>query len=71
MAGANSRNKPVKNAGLWKELLALTKQHSVTFEWVAGHSGHPHNEAADQLASGAADYLARTGEVGPWARRIS
>lgn len=67
----NSKNKPVKNTGLWKELLILTKQHSVTFKWVAGHNGHTHNEAADRLATGAADYLARTGEVGQWTRRIS
>lgn len=41
---------PVKNRELWKELLALTKQHRVKWEWVRGHSGHPENERCDELA---------------------
>lgn len=40
----------VKNADLWKELLALTTDHVVTWTWVKGHSGHVDNERVDQLA---------------------
>ncbi|MBW4331488.1 ribonuclease HI [Stakelama sp. CBK3Z-3] len=46
--------KPVKNAELWKELLAAAKPHRVEWVWVKGHAGHPDNERADQLASDAA-----------------
>ncbi|MCA1956742.1 ribonuclease HI [Zymomonas sp.] len=46
--------KPVKNADLWKQLLALTSQHDIAWKWVKGHAGHPDNERADQLASDAA-----------------
>ena len=46
--------KPVKNAELWKELLAAAKPHRVEWKWVKGHAGHPDNERADKLASDAA-----------------
>lgn len=42
--------KPVKNVDLWKRLDAAAAQHDVTWEWVKGHSGHPENERADELA---------------------
>lgn len=42
--------KPVKNEDLWKRLDAATQRHSVTWEWVKGHAGHPENERADELA---------------------
>ena len=42
--------KPVKNEELWKRLDAATQRHSVTWEWVKGHAGHPENERADELA---------------------
>lgn len=45
-----SGKKPVKNKELWQDLLQLTRQHDCTFEWVAGHSGHPQNDRADELA---------------------
>ncbi len=41
---------PVKNADLWQRLDALVAKHSVSFEWVRGHAGHPENERADELA---------------------
>jgi len=44
---------PVKNEDLWKRLDALVGVHDVRFHWVAGHSGHPENERADRLATGA------------------
>ncbi len=43
--------KPVKNVELWKELDAALEQHTTTWEWVKGHSGHPQNERADELAN--------------------
>jgi ribonuclease HI len=43
--------KPVKNDDLWKELDKLAAMHKVDWRWVRGHSGHPENERADQLAN--------------------
>jgi ribonuclease HI len=42
--------KPVKNEDLWRRLDAVASKHSVQWEWVKGHAGHPENERADQLA---------------------
>ena len=42
--------KPVKNVELWKRLDEATKRHTVTWEWIKGHAGHPENERADELA---------------------
>lgn len=41
---------PVKNAGLWKRLLAAKEKHDVEFVWVKGHAGHEYNERCDTLA---------------------
>ncbi len=49
--------KPVKNEDLWKQLDKLVEKHSVTWEWVKGHSGHAENEIVDQLANEAIDNL--------------
>lgn len=43
--------KPVKNAELWRRLDQAAQAHDVTWHWVKGHSGHPENERADQLAN--------------------
>ena len=45
-----STNKPVKNEDLWKRLDEAARRHTVTWEWVKGHAGHPENERADELA---------------------
>lgn len=42
--------KPVKNAELWHELDTLRTKHNVTWYWLKGHTGHPENERADELA---------------------
>jgi ribonuclease HI len=42
--------KPVKNVELWQRLDAANARHAVRWHWVRGHSGHPENERADELA---------------------
>jgi ribonuclease HI len=41
---------PVKNIDLWKRLEAALAPHTVDWQWVRGHAGHPENERADALA---------------------
>ena len=43
--------KPVLNVDLWQKLDELAAQHHICWEWVKGHSGHPENELADELAN--------------------
>lgn len=45
-----SAKKPVKNVDLWQRLDTAQQRHTVTWEWVKGHAGHPENERADELA---------------------
>jgi ribonuclease HI len=45
-----STKKPVKNEDLWRRLDTAQARHTVTWEWVKGHAGHPENERADELA---------------------
>ena len=40
----------IKNEDLWRELDRLAAAHTIRFSHVAGHSGHPENEACDQMA---------------------
>ena len=42
--------KPVKNVELWQRLDAAQEPHKLRWIWVKGHSGHPENERADELA---------------------
>jgi len=48
---------PVKNADLWRRLVAAQGAHDVEWEWVKGHAGHPENERADRLANKAIDEM--------------
>ena len=43
--------KPVKNKDLWVKLDSLVQDKNIEWKWVKGHSGHPGNEKADQLAN--------------------
>ena len=52
-----ANKKPVKNKNLWVELDQLVSKHSIDWQWVRGHTGHPENEAADQLANAGIDDL--------------
>jgi ribonuclease HI len=42
--------KPVKNVDLWQRLDAACAPHTIEWQWVKGHSGHPENERVDELA---------------------
>ena len=42
--------KKVKNQDLWEVMYQELKNHDVSWKWVKGHSGHPENERADELA---------------------
>ncbi len=53
----NSARQPVKNVDLWQRLDLARLRHEVQWCWVKGHSGHPENEQADQLANLGIDEL--------------
>ncbi len=48
---------PVKNQDLWERLDEAVRRHKINWHWVRGHSGHPGNELADQLANEAIDKM--------------
>lgn len=45
-----SDRSPALNPDLWTRLLELCTIHTVTFQWVRGHAGHPYNERCDRMA---------------------
>ncbi|MBG31978.1 MAG: ribonuclease HI [Alcanivorax sp.] len=47
----------VKNADLWRRLDAACEKHTIEWQWVKGHSGHPENDKADALANRGIDEL--------------
>ncbi len=53
--------KPVKNRDLWQQLDQVLEGHEVDWHWVKGHSGHPENERADELARLGAEEAAGNG----------
>lgn len=50
---------PVKNSDLWQRLDETAAGHEIEWRWVKGHAGHPENERADRLATGAIASLRR------------
>ena len=44
-----------KNQDLWERYLRIAPKHTLRFQWVKGHAGHPQNERCDQLAVEAAE----------------
>ena len=42
---------PVANKELWQQLIEACDGKDITWKWVKGHSGHPQNERADELAN--------------------
>lgn len=57
----NASKQPVKNADLWMALERAARPHTIRWEWVKGHSGHPANERVDSLANQAIASLLETG----------
>ncbi len=55
----NSKKEPVKNRDLWEQLDELRAVHDLRLHWVKGHSDHPENERADQLAVRSRDAYAK------------
>ena len=49
------------NNDLWDQLDAAVRSRRVSWEWVRGHSGHPLNELADQLARDEAREFRKSG----------
>ena len=49
--------KPVLNQDLWRKLLLLTEGREVKWKYVAGHTGVPLNERADEIATSFADNI--------------
>ncbi|MBP01942.1 MAG: ribonuclease HI [Rhodospirillaceae bacterium] len=41
---------PVKNIDLWRDLDDAQRRHTVSWNWVKGHSGNKDNERVDMLA---------------------
>jgi len=56
--GAKGKTSPVKNVELWQELVELCSRHTVEFQHVRGHMGHPENEECDRMAVAAAQQAA-------------
>ena len=50
-----SDKSPALNPELWEKLLELTDYHTLKYNWVKGHDGHPENERCDTLATTEAD----------------
>lgn len=50
---------PVKNIDLWQALDEQVARHDIEWRWVKGHSGHPENERADQLANRGVEEIGR------------
>lgn len=48
---ANKKSRPDKNPDLWQLLRELCAYHTVTFEWVKGHSTDLYNAKVDELAN--------------------
>jgi ribonuclease HI len=46
----NSKNQPVENQDLWKEILSLMETHQVEYIKVKGHADNPYNNRCDELA---------------------
>lgn len=55
--------KAVKNEDLWRELDQIATGKEIEWCWVKGHSGHPGNERADELANRGIDALLTSGSA--------
>ena len=41
---------PALNSDLWARLLDMSEAHTIHYNWIKGHAGHPENERCDRLA---------------------
>lgn len=55
----SASKKPVKNSDLWRKLVDEAAKHTIEWHWVRGHTGHPENERADELANMAIEEMLR------------
>lgn len=46
----NSQKKLIKNLELWQQLDRSAQKHTIYWQWLKGHEGHPENEECDRLA---------------------
>ncbi len=46
----NSQKKLIKNLELWQQLDRFAQKHTIYWQWLKGHEGHPENEECDRLA---------------------
>ncbi|MBT9176109.1 MAG: Ribonuclease H [Firmicutes bacterium] len=53
----NAKQQPVENADLWRQLIALSRKHRVTWVKVKGHAGNTENERCNALARKAISLL--------------
>ena len=53
-----ARGHKLSNQDLWQALAAESRRHRITWQWIKGHAGNPHNERVDRLAAAARAQLA-------------
>ena len=53
-AGWKRKTGALENAELWQQLQEAQRRHTVEWQWIKGHAGHPQNEYANHLATRAA-----------------
>ncbi len=62
--GWKTANKqPIKNLDLWQLLELAVTEHTVSWHWVKGHSGHVENELVDSVANQAIDDMLKKGKA--------
>lgn len=63
--GWKRKTGPIENEDLWRELADTARRHTIDWQWVRGHAGHPHNEYANHLAIKAAKEQSHSGGLVP------
>lgn len=59
--GWRRKTGPIENLPLWHDALEATEGHQYRWQWVRGHTGHPQNEYANDLAVRAATERSQSG----------
>ncbi|GMR13623.1 MAG: hypothetical protein BMS9Abin29_1835 [Gemmatimonadota bacterium] len=63
--GWKRKGGPIQNLELWQKLERAAARQEVYWSWVRGHTGHPKNEYANDLAVQAARELTQSGGLVP------